>query len=77
MEHNGNPAVNNKKTLFMKRQGSDFIFHCLLVDDMMHVSTSDVLSIEFMGGTLLISISPVEASWRLLSVWRCNRPSQA
>ncbi len=33
----------------MKRQGSDFIFHGLFVDDMMHISTSEALSKEFMG----------------------------
>jgi hypothetical protein len=39
MEQNGYPAVNSEKTIFMKRQGSDFIMHGLFVDDMMHVST--------------------------------------
>jgi hypothetical protein len=49
MEKNGYPAVNSEKTIFMKRQGNDFILHCLFVDDMMHVPTSDPLKHEFMG----------------------------
>ncbi len=43
MEQNGYPAVNSEKTIFMKRQGSDFIMHSLFVDDMMHVPTCDKL----------------------------------
>ena len=42
------PAVNSEKTIFMKRQGSDFIMHCLFVDDMMHVPTCDKLRDEFL-----------------------------
>jgi hypothetical protein len=48
MEQNGYPAVNSEKTIFMKRQGSDFIMHSLSVDDMMHVPTYDKLSDEFL-----------------------------
>jgi hypothetical protein len=48
MEQNGYPAVNSEKTIFMKRQGSDFIMHCLFVDDMMHVPTCDKLRDEFL-----------------------------
>ena len=48
MEQNGNPAVNSEKTIFMKRQGSDFIMHGLFVDDMMHVPTCDKLRDEFL-----------------------------
>jgi hypothetical protein len=43
MEQNGYPAVNSEKTIFMKRQGSDFIMHGLFVKDMMHVPTCDKL----------------------------------
>ena len=48
MEQNGYPAVNSEKTIFMKRQGSDFIIHGLFVDDMMHVPTRDKLRDEFL-----------------------------
>ena len=48
MEQNGYPAVNSEKTIFMKRQGSDFIMHGLFVDDMMHVPTCDKLRDEFL-----------------------------
>ena len=33
----------------MKRQGGDFIIHCLFVDDMMHVPTCDAFKQEFMA----------------------------
>ena len=36
MEQNSNPAVNSEKTIFMKRQGSDFIMHGLFVDEKMY-----------------------------------------
>jgi hypothetical protein len=49
MEKNGHLAVNSVKTIFMKRQGDDFIMHCLFVDDMMDVPTSDALKKKFMG----------------------------
>ena len=48
MEQNGYPAVNSEKTIFMKRQGSEFIIHGLFVDDMMHVPTCDKLRDEFL-----------------------------
>ena len=48
MEQNGYPAVNSEKTIFMKREGSDFIIHGLFVDDMMHVPTCDRLRDEFL-----------------------------
>jgi hypothetical protein len=32
----------------MKRQGSDFIFHGLSVNDMVHFTTSNALRTEFM-----------------------------
>ena len=48
MEKNGYPAVNNEKTIFMKRVGNDFIIHGLFVDDMMHVPTNNALRQEFM-----------------------------
>ena len=48
MEQNGYPAVNSEKTIFMKRQDSDSLIHCLFVDDMMHVPTCDKLLDEFL-----------------------------
>ena len=48
MEKNGYPAVNSEKTIFMKREGTDFIMHGLFVDDMMHVPTCDRLRDEFL-----------------------------
>ena len=47
MEQNGYPA-DSEKTIFMKRQGSNFIMHGLFVDDMMHVLTYDKLRDEFL-----------------------------
>jgi hypothetical protein len=32
----------------MKRQGDDFIIHCLFVDDVMHIPTCGALKQEFM-----------------------------
>ncbi len=43
MEKNGYPAVNSEKTIFIKRQGDDFIIHGLFVDDMTHIPTCDAL----------------------------------
>jgi hypothetical protein len=48
METNGYPAVNSQKTIFMKRDGDDFIIHSLFVDAMMHVPTCDRLWKEFL-----------------------------
>ncbi len=48
MEKNGYPVVNSQKTIFMKRQGDDFIIHCLFVDDVMHIPTCGALKQEFM-----------------------------
>jgi hypothetical protein len=68
MEQNGYPAVNSEKTIFMKRQGSDFIMHGLFVDDMMLVPTCDKLRDEFL--TLIkhsikrILKSQAEALWK-------------
>ena len=42
------PAVNSKKTIFMKREGGHFIFHCLFLDDMMHTTTSTKFKDEFL-----------------------------
>ena len=42
-------TVNSEKTIFMKRQGSDFIMHGLFVDDMMPVPTCDKLRNEFLA----------------------------
>jgi hypothetical protein len=48
MEKNGYPAVNSEKTIFMKRDGDDFIIHGLFVDDMMHIPTCERLKTEFL-----------------------------
>jgi hypothetical protein len=40
--------IYSEKTIFMKRQGSDFIIHGLFVDDMMYVPTCDKLPAEFL-----------------------------
>ena len=40
MEEHEYHAVNNEKTMFMKWQGTDWIMHCVFVDDIMHKSTS-------------------------------------
>jgi hypothetical protein len=47
MEEHGYLAVNNEKTMFMKWQGTDWIMHCVFVDDMMHTSTSTKMLKEF------------------------------
>ena len=71
MEQNGYPAVNRKKTIFMKSQGSNFIIHGLFVDDMMHVPTCDKLreelltlyrkDFEITGGGLMETFQGMEA----------------
>jgi hypothetical protein len=38
--YHGNHAVNNKKTIFMKWKGSDWILHGVFVYDMAQTSTS-------------------------------------
>jgi hypothetical protein len=48
MEANGYLAVNNDKTIFMKRKGKQFIVHGLFVDDMMHIAANNKLKHEFM-----------------------------
>ena len=46
MEEQGYKAVNSEKTIFMKRDGGDWIMHGLYVDDMIRASTSDELKKE-------------------------------
>jgi hypothetical protein len=41
-------AMNSEKTIFMKREGADFIIHRLFVEDMMHLPTCDKLLDEFL-----------------------------
>jgi hypothetical protein len=56
MEQHGYPAsgqrwilsLNTEKTIFMKREGADFIIHWLFVDDMMHVLTCGKLRNQFL-----------------------------
>ncbi len=40
--------MNSEKTIFMKRDGDDFIIHGLFVDDMMHIPTCDSFWKEFL-----------------------------
>jgi hypothetical protein len=49
MEDHGYEAVNSEKTIFMKHQNGDWIMHGLLVDDMVHASTSEKLTLEFIA----------------------------
>ncbi len=43
MEDHGYVAVNSEKTIFMKRENGEWIMHGLVVDDMIHASTSEEL----------------------------------
>ena len=50
MEQNGYPAVNDEKTIFMRKEsGGDFIIHGLFVDDMKHIPTKPRLMKEFLA----------------------------
>jgi hypothetical protein len=44
MEANCYFAVNSEKTIFMKREGKQFIINGLFVDDMMHIATNNKFS---------------------------------
>ena len=48
MEDNGYPACNSEKTIFMKRDGDDFIIHGLFVDDIKSVPTKKSSLDEFL-----------------------------
>ena len=48
MEDNDYREVNSEKTIFMKRDGKDFIMHGIFVDDMKHVPTAKYLLDEFL-----------------------------
>jgi hypothetical protein len=48
MESHDYMAVSNKKTMFMKCEGSDYIMHGQFVDDMAHASTSPKMIKKFM-----------------------------
>jgi hypothetical protein len=48
MEANLYPAVNSKKTIFMKHVDNDFIIHGLFVNDIMHIPTNNTLEKESM-----------------------------
>ena len=48
MEENDYRAVNSEKTIFMKRDGQEFIMHGIFVDDMKHVPTAKYLLGEFL-----------------------------
>ena len=48
MEDNDYRAVNSEKTIFMKRDGTDFIMHGIFVADMKHVQTAKYLLDEFL-----------------------------
>ncbi len=43
MEEHGYLAVNSEKTIFMKREGEEWIMHGLFVDDMIHAAANDEL----------------------------------
>ena len=49
MEKNAYEAMNCEMTIFMKRKESEYIIHGLLVDDMMHIYTSDAMKDEFLA----------------------------
>ena len=40
VDHHYEPA-NSEQTIFVKKDGKDFIIHSLFVDDMQHASTSE------------------------------------
>ena len=48
MEDNEYCEVNSEKTIFMKRDGKDFIMQLIFVDDMKHVPTAKYLLGEFL-----------------------------
>ena len=48
MEDNDYRAVNNDKTIFMKRDGKELIMHGIFVNDMKHVPTAKYLVEEFL-----------------------------
>jgi hypothetical protein len=41
-------AINSEKTIFMKREGEEWIMHGLFVDYVIHVATNDKLLDHFM-----------------------------
>jgi hypothetical protein len=47
MEDHGHLAINSEKTIFMKREGEEWIMHGLFVDDMIHAATNDNLRDQF------------------------------
>jgi hypothetical protein len=49
MENNGYEAMNSEKTIFMKREGAEYIIHGLFVDDMMHICSCDAMKDEFLA----------------------------
>ena len=40
--------MNSEKTIVMKHIGSEYIIHCLFVDDMMHIYSCNAIKDEFM-----------------------------
>ena len=51
-EDNDYRAVNSEMTIFMKRDGKEFIMHGIFVDDVKHVSTAKYLLDEFLDSNL-------------------------
>ncbi len=47
MEDHSYLAIYSEKTIFMKREGEEWIMHGLLVDDMIHAATNDNLRDQF------------------------------
>ena len=48
MKENDYREVNSGKTIFMKRNGKEFIMHRIFVDDIKHVPTATYLLDEFL-----------------------------
>jgi hypothetical protein len=76
VEKSGYPAVKIEKTIFMKRQGDDFIIHGLFVDDVMQVPTCDSLKhwqefidkytkdFDIIGGCLMVILPSYQVESR-------------
>ena len=47
MEDHGYLAIYSEKTIFMKREGEEWIMHGLFVDDMIYAATNDNLLDQF------------------------------
>ena len=52
MEDNDYREVNSEETIFMKRDGKEFIMHGIFIDGMKHVPTAKYLLDEFLRNIL-------------------------